>query len=202
MKAALRRLAAVSLGLALPGPGAGALAAQASSWRAVETVDELTGARDVRLILRSTNWPSLERQASDREGATLIVACGERLPSDSGRTLLFYAGEPLMAFGQESGYAEFRFAAEKKTVKPEMRILDYGDAMVPPTGQRATRYIAFLGALRSPYYSTPLFKALLTAGTVEVTYTSFSSGQRKVSFNLSGLRESLTKLKPCSWPLD
>ncbi len=177
------------------------LSAQSPGWRLVETTDDLTGATDRRLIVRADDWPSVRDTAAVEEyrRATIILACGDRMPGSEGRSLLFFAGQPLEPFGRELGYVEFRFDGRPTPIKAFLTILDYGDAVVTATGRRATRQVAYLGADKSPYFSPQLFSQLVAAGKLTVKYRAFGAEQT-VSFRLSGLREALPQLPGCRWP--
>jgi hypothetical protein len=94
---------------------------------------------------------------------------------------------------------EFRFDGRRTPIKAFLTILDYGDAVVTPTGRRATRQVAYLGADKSPYFSPQLFSQLLAAGKLTVKYRAFGAEQT-VSFRLTGLREALSQLPACRWP--
>jgi hypothetical protein len=173
----------------------------ASSWRLVETTDDLTAATDRRLIVRTDDWPTVRDTAAVEEyrRATIILACGDRLPGSEGRSLLFFAGQPLEPFGRELAYVELRFDSRPTPVKAYLTILDYGDAVVTATGRRATRQVAFLGWDKSPYFSPQLFSQLLAAGKLTVKYRAYGAEQT-VSFRLTGLREALPQLPGCRWP--
>lgn len=173
----------------------------ASSWRLVETTDDLTAATDRRLIVRADDWPTVRDTAAVEEyrRATIILACGDRLPGSEGRSLLFFAGQPLEPFGRELAYVELRFDGRPTPIKAYLTILDYGDAVVTATGRRATRQVAFLGGDKSPYFSPQLFSQLLAAGKLTVKYRAYGAEQT-VSFRLTGLREALPQLPGCRWP--
>jgi hypothetical protein len=158
-----------------------------SAWRLVETTDDLTGASDRRLILRAENWNAATATA------TIVVACGDRIPSSEGRSLLFFAGRPFEPFGNELGYAELRFDDQPHPIKAYLTILDVGDA-------RATRQVAFLGTDQSPYFSRPLLDQLMAAGKLSVTYRAYGE-VRTVSFHPVGLREALPQLAGCRFGL-
>ena len=181
--------------------GLSAQSPQSPGWRLVETTDDLTGATDRRLIVRADDWPSVRDTAAVEEyrRATIILACGDRMPGSEGRSLLFFAGQPLEPFGRELGYVEFRFDGRPTPIKAFLTILDYGDAVVTATGRRATRQVAYLGTNKSPYFSPQLFSQLLAAGRLTVKYRAFGAEQT-VSFRLSGLREALPQLPGCRWP--
>jgi hypothetical protein len=170
-----------------------------SAWRLVETTDDLTGATDRRLILRADDWRNPSGVPADnRPGATLVLACGDRIPSVEGKSLFFFAGQPLEPFGNEQAYAELRFDDQPRPLKTFLTILDYGDAFMTPTGRRVSREVAFLGTDQSPYFSRPLFDRLLAAGKLTVTYRAFGE-IRTVIFHLVGLREALPQLQGCRW---
>jgi hypothetical protein len=158
-----------------------------SPWRLVETTDDLTGASDRRLILRAENWNAATATA------TLVVACGDRLPSSEGRSLLFFAGQPLEPFGNELGYAELRFDDQPRPIKAYLTIQDVGDA-------HPARQIAFLGADQSPYFSRALLEQLMAAGKLSVTYRTYGE-VRTVSFHPAGLREAIPQLPGCRFGL-
>ena len=157
-----------------------------STWRLVETADDLTGAADRRLILRADNWHATG--APDAAiTATLVVACGDRIPSADGRSLLFFAGQPLEPFGNELAYAELRFDNQPLTIKAYLTIFAYGG-----------RQVAFLGSDQSPYFSRPLFDQLTTASTLAVTYRAYGETHH-VTFHLGGLSDALSQLSGCRW---
>jgi len=158
-----------------------------SAWRMVETTDDLTSASDRRLILRADQWP----------GATLVVACGERLPSVDGRSLLFYAGQPLEPFGDELA-ADLRFDDQPRPWKTFFTLVDYGEPVLTPAGHRSSRQVAFLGTDQSPYFSHPLLDQLLGSGKLSVTYRAFGE-MHTAMFHLAGLREALAQLAGCRW---
>jgi hypothetical protein len=179
-----------------------AVQAQAGGWRRVESTDDLTASSDRRLILRAEDWPARRHTSSPDQfkGATLIVSCGDRLPGDSGRSLLLFAGEPLQPFGGgEFAAATVRFAGDAKPRSYEMAILDRGDALVIPTGGRSTRHLAFLGERDHPYYSADFLRRLSAADTVHVEYAVFG-GTRSVTFLTRGLARQLSYLERCRWP--
>lgn len=158
-----------------------AVAAQTSTWRLVETQDELTGARDKRLILRAEGWTS--------GGATLIVACGDRLPAAQGRTLLLNAAEPLYPFGGDAAaYAEVSFDRGRSHERHYWKMLDGANAR-----------IALMGDEPSPLFSDTLFTRLLGADTVAVKYRALG-GERAIRFAVRGLRDELRHLSGCRWP--
>ncbi len=154
-----------------------------SAWRLVDTTDDLTGASDRRLILRAENWNAATSTA------TIVVACGDRIPSSDGRSLLFFAGHPFEPFGNELGYAELRFDDQPRPIQAYLTILDVGDA-------RPARQVAFLGTDQSPYFSRPLLDQLMTAGKLSVTYRAYGEA-RTVAFHPAGLREALPQLTAC-----
>jgi hypothetical protein len=158
-----------------------AVAAQASKWRLLETQDELTGAQDRRLILRAEGWTA--------GGATLILACGDRLPGIEGRTLLLNAAEPLHPFGGAgTAYAEVAFDTSRTRERHYWRMLDGAGAQV-----------VFVGDEANPVFSEPLFARLLGANIVEVRCRVLG-GDRVIRFELRGLREELRHLSACRWP--
>ena len=160
-----------------------------SVWRLVETTDDLTGATDRRLILRADNWSAtVAPNGSTR--ATLVVACGDRLPNADGRSLLFFAGQPLEPIGNELAYAELRFD-NQPTIRAYLTIVEVGDA-------RRDRQVAFLGTDQSPYFSAPLFARLLAAERLAVTIRAYGE-VRTVAFHPVGLREALGQLPDCRW---
>lgn len=169
-----------------------------SGWRLIEATDDLTGAIiDHRLILRAENWSPAPTPSTEASTATLVVACGDRLPNAGGKSLLFFGGQPLEPFGNELAYAELRFDDQPRPIKAYLTILDYGDA-VATSGRRTTRQVAFLGTDQSPYFSRPLFDQLLAAGKLSVTYRTYGE-MRRVVFRLAGLREALPQLPACTW---
>lgn len=168
-----------------------------SAWRLVETTDDLTGASDRRLILRADNWnPTGAPEVATT--ATLVLACGDRIPNADGKSLLLFAGQPLEPFGNELAYAELRFDDQPRPIKAYFTIFDYGQAAVTPTGRRQGRQVAFLGTDQSPYFSRPLFDLLTTAGKLTVTYRAYGDTHR-VTFHPAGLTEALSQLAACRW---
>ena len=168
-----------------------------SPWRLVETTDDLTAASDRRLILRADSWSS--GGAPDATtSATLILSCGDRIPNAAGKSLLFFAGQPLEPFGNELAYAELRFDEQPHPIKAYFTILDYGVALLTPSGRRGTRQVAFLGTDQSPYFSRPLFEQLQSASTLSVTYRAYGATHR-VTFHLAGLQDALSQLPACQW---
>ena len=157
-----------------------------SAWRLVETTDDLTGAGDRRLILRAEHWNATSVTA------TIVVACGDRIPSSEGRSLLFFAGQPFEPFGNEL-YAELRFDDQPRPIKAYLTILDVVDA-------HPARQVAFLGTDQSPYFSRPLLDQLMAAGKLSVTYRAYGE-VRTVSFHPAGLREALPQLAGCRFGL-
>lgn len=158
-----------------------------SAWRLVVTTDDLTAASDRRLILR----------ADQPSNATLVLACGDRLPSADGKSLLFYAGQPLEPFGDELA-ADLRFDDQPRSVKTFFTLADYGEPILTPGGHRSSRQVAFLGTDQSPYFSRPLFDQLVASGKLSLTYRAFGE-QHTVIFHLTGLREALSQLSACRW---
>ncbi len=158
-----------------------------SAWRLVETTDDLTGATDRRLILRADNWKATGAPAA-ASTATLILACGDRIPNADGKSLLFFAGQPLEPFGNELAYAELRFDDQPRPIKAYLTIFAYGGG----------RQVAFLGTDKTPYFSRPLFDQLMSATKLSVTYRAFSESHR-VTFQLGGLSDALAQLPACHW---
>lgn len=159
---------------------ASSLAAQTPKWRLVETQDELSGARDKRLILRAEGW--------DPGGPTLIVVCGDRIPGDGGRALLLNAGEPLQPFGGDSrAYVEISLDGGRAWERHYWPLVDGG----------GTR-LAYAGDERA-LFSEALFNRLLSAQAAVLRYRSIG-GDRTVRFDLTGLREELRHLSQCAWP--
>jgi hypothetical protein len=158
-----------------------AVVAQASSWRLVQTQDELTGAQDRRLILRAEGWAP--------GGATLVVACGDRLPGAAGRTLLLNAAEALYPFGGDgAAYAEVSFDGGRTHARHYWRTLD-------GTGSQ----VALVGDATTAPFSEALFTRLLGADTLDVRYRALG-GERAIRFALRGLRDELRHLPACRWP--
>lgn len=168
-----------------------------SPWRFVETTDDLTGATDRRLILRADNW-SAAGAPGVANTATLVLACGDRIPNADGKSLLFFAGQPLEPFGNELAYAELRFDDQPRPIKAFFTIFDYGEAVVTQTGRRGARQVAFLGTDQSPYFSQPLFDQIVTATRLAVTYRAYGETHR-VTFHLAGLGDALPRIAPCRW---
>jgi len=170
-----------------------------SAWRFVETTDELTGATDRRLILRADNWSATGVGAPDAvTTATLVLACGDRIPNADGKSLLFFAGQPLEPYGNELAYAELRFDDQPRPIKAYFTIFDYGEAVVTQTGRRGARQVAFLGTDQSPYFSRPLFDQLTSATKLSVSYRAFSE-THNVTFHVAGLSDALPQLSACHW---
>jgi hypothetical protein len=179
------------------------VAAQASKWRLVATQDELSGAQDRRLILPAEGIPARRHTDSPDKyrGASLVVACGERLPGDSGRTLLFYAGMHLEPFGgAEHGYAEWRFAGEPRFTEMYLLLLDYGETVVQADRTASGRHTAFLGSRAGPYYSDSTLARLTHSERLTVRFRPLGAPPMTVEFDLKGLRESLPQLGACRWP--
>jgi hypothetical protein len=158
-----------------------------SAWRLVETTDDLTGATDRRLILRADNW-NAAGGPDVATTATLVLACGDRIPNVDGKSLLFYAGQPLEPFGNELAYVELRFDDQPRPIKAYLTISAYGGG----------RQVAFLGSDQSRYFSRPLFDRLTGASKLSVTYRAFSETHR-VTFHLAGLSDALSQLSACHW---
>lgn len=168
-----------------------------SAWRLVETTDDLTGASDRRLILRADNWnPTGAPEVATT--ATLVLACGDRIPNADGKSLLLFAGQPLEPFGNELAYAELRFDDQPRPIKAYFTIFDYGQAAVTPTGRRQGRQVAFLGTDQSPYFSRPLFDQLTSSSKLTVTYRAYGDTHR-VTFHPAGLQDALSQLPACRW---
>jgi hypothetical protein len=176
--------------------------AQDSTFRVVSTVDDITGRQDTRIIIRGAPWPPRYQIANPDgfKGATLVIACGDRLPSDSGRTLILFAGQALEPFGAEYAYAEARLDAGTKPQRLSFAIFDYGDVQVVPTGGHSGRQLAFIGTDHQPYFSAPFFTQLLRASSLRLTYRVIGEGSRTVTFAVAGLRSRLDALTRCSWP--
>jgi hypothetical protein len=157
-----------------------------SAWRFVETTDDLTGATDKRLILRADNWNAAGTPEAATT-ATLVLACGDRIPNVDGKSLLFYAGQPLEPFGNELA-AELRFDDQPRAIKAYLTILSVSGG----------RQVAFLGNDQSRYFSRPLFDQLTSATKLSLTYRAFSETHR-VTFHVAGLSDALTQLGACQW---
>lgn len=162
-----------------------------SAWRLVETTDDLTGASDRRLILRADHWSAAAGSPNVTTRATLVLACGDRLPNADGKSLVFFAGQPLEPFGNAQAYAELRFDDQPSPIKTYFTIQDVADA-------RASHQVAFLGTNQSPWFSRALFDHLLTAGKLDVTYRAYGE-VRRVTFHLAGLGDALPQLPACHW---
>jgi len=161
---------------------ANSLAAQTSKWRLVETQDELSGdsVRDKRLILRADGWTT--------GGATLVVVCGDRIPGDAHRTMLFNAGEPLEPFGGEArAYVEVSFDGGRGWERHYWSLTE-----------RASTPVAYVGDEGTPF-SVALFVRLQSARTAIVRYRVIG-GDRTARFDLTGLRDELRHLSACTWP--
>ena len=111
-----------------------------------------------------------------------------------------FGGQPIEPFGTEFGYAELHLSSEIQTRKLYMVILDYGDAVVVPTGARATRHLAYLGTEKQPYYSDELVGAMLGADTADIEYRVIGEEWRHATFQLGGLRTALESAPNCRWP--
>lgn len=174
-------------------------AAAQSAWRLVQTTDELTAASDTRLILREDAWPTEPPKAADSyRGATLVVVCGHRLPSDTGRTLLFSADQPMQPFGGDFAYVQLRFDSLPQVTKAYFTTLQ-ASGTAAESGRRYTRYVAFLGSQPSPYFSLQIFDRLLAANRLTITYRAYGA-DRSASFHVAGLRAALAQLAGCRWP--
>ncbi|HMA44225.1 MAG TPA: hypothetical protein VKO86_09420 [Gemmatimonadales bacterium] len=174
-------------------------AAAQSAWRLVQTTDELTAASDTRLILREDAWPTEPPKAADSyRGATLVVVCGHRLPSDTGRTLLFSADQPMQPFGGDFAYVELRFDSDSQTTKAYFTTLPASGGIAVESGRSVPRYVSFLGSEQSPYFSPLIFARLLTADRVTIRYRAFSS-DRTATFHVAGLAAAVVKLTECRW---
>jgi hypothetical protein len=184
-------------------PCLAALALQSSGWLRVETVDEYTGARDTRVILRAEEWPALRHTShpDDYKGATLVVSCGDRVPSSEGRSMLLFAGEPLMPFGgEEQAYLELSFDGQGRREGSYFTIYDFGDMLVRQTGNRSSRHVAFLGTEKSPYYSPELLDKILSSQILTVRYRTFGRDERRtVTFRVAGLQAALSGVEGCDW---
>lgn len=178
--------------------------AQESAIRVARTVDDVTGRADTRVIIVAESQPvlTIRPAPSDYKGATLIIACGNRVPADSGRTLLLYAGQALEPFGDGLAYAEVRFDTAGAYRKMDLPIFDYGESVETSTAGRASRHMAYLGTGARPYYSEGFVKSLLAAGTLHIRFRAFGAGWRNVSFRLDGLRGALQSVRACRWPLE
>ena len=169
-----------------------------SAWRLVETTDDLTAATgDRRLILRADNW-NANGPPDAAVTATLVLACGNRIPNADGKSLLFFAGQPLEPFGNELAYAQLRFDDQPRPIAAYFTIFDYGQAVVTPAGRLEARQVAFLGTDQSPYFSRQLFEQLRAASTLSVTYRAYHENHR-VTFHLAGLSDALAQLPACRW---
>jgi hypothetical protein len=179
------------------------LAAQDSGWRLIETQDEFSGAHDRRLILRARQLPQrTHRQSPDAyKGASLILACGERLPADSGRTLLFYGGLHLEPFGgREEAYVEFRFSHQPRRMSQYWLLFDYGESVMVPDRSPTGRHLAFIGSEGQPYYSRRFLTDLLSADTLSISYRALGRAAQVVEFDVHGLAAALRQLTECAWP--
>lgn len=177
---------------------AGPVAAQ-SGWRLVQTTDELTAASDTRLILREDAWPTQPPKAADSfRGATLVIACGHRLPSADGRTLLLSADQPMEPFGGDFAYVELQFDSEPRITKAYFTTSQAGGGIAVETGRSYPRYVAFLGSPQSPYFSLQIFARLLTARRLRIRYRAFGT-DRTAAFHLTGLPEAVARLTECRW---
>lgn len=176
-----------------------ASAAAQSTWRLVQTTDELTAASDTRLILREDAWPTEPPKAADSfRGATLVLVCGHRLPSAEGRSLLFSADQPMQPFGGNFAYVELRFDSDSQITKAYFTTLQPGSGIAVESGRSFPRYVSFLGSEQSPYFSPQIFARLLAANRLMIRYRAFSAN-RTATFHLAGLREAVGKLSECRW---
>lgn len=162
-------------------------AAAQSVWRMVETTNDLTAAgNDRRLIVRADDWPAAPpTTAEGYAGATIVVACGDRIPNSAGRSLLFNAGQPLQPFGSEMAYAELRFDRDSVATKVYLTMFE-------------PNRVTFFGEQQSPYFSQRLLGRLMAATTLKVKFRAFG-GDSVVSFHVAGLRAALEQLPACHW---
>lgn len=60
--------------------------------------DEITGTEDRRLILRAEEWIPVQKLPGKHKlsGSTLVIACGDRMLNDNGRTIFFIPGELIV----------------------------------------------------------------------------------------------------------
>jgi hypothetical protein len=182
-------LIAALLGLLAPCSGA-AQAGDSTRWRWVNSADELSDRTDSRLILKGME-----------PGPLLLFVCGDRLPGDSARTLLFFAGESLLPFGGGAdAYVEVRFANEQVWRPGYWRIYEAGEPQteLPLTGM--SRRVAFMGSGHTPYFSTELFKRLVASDTVSIRYRVFGDSH-EVRFLTAGLAATLGSRTDCRWPM-
>jgi hypothetical protein len=177
------------LSLLVPCSGA-AQSGDSARLRWVSTADELSGRTDTRLILSAT-----------APGPILLFVCGNRLPGDSARTMVFFAGESLFPFGgSENAYMEVRFAGEKAW-HPWYWLIYVADdpqTELPLTGM--SRRAAFMGSQRNAYFSTELFKRMLASDTVSIRYRAFGDSH-EVHFLTAGLAAMLRNRSDCRWPM-
>jgi len=158
-------------------------------WRWVSTADELSSRTDTRLILSAT-----------APGRILLFVCGNRLPGDSGRTLLFFTGESLFPFGGSgNAYMVVRFAGEKVWHPWYWLIYDAAASQgeLPLTGM--SHRVAFLGSNHNAYFSTEIFKRMLASDTVSIKYQAFGESH-EVRFLTAGLAAMLRSRTDCRWP--
>jgi hypothetical protein len=173
---------------------------QGRGWQTVETVDDLTGARDRRLILRSADWPDSDSTRAEPRGATLVIACGDRIPGDRGRSLLLFPGQAFLPFANQRAYVELRFDDEPEHRAYYFAIRDLGGATAGPGGT-SPRQVAFLGTDPSPYFSSELFTRLMAAQRLSARIRVLGHPEnRTVQFDLTGLRGALSALGSCRWP--
>jgi hypothetical protein len=158
-------------------------------WRWVSTADELSSRTDTRLILSAT-----------APGPILLFVCGNRLPGDSARTLLFFAGESLFPFGGSgNAYMEVRFAGEKVWHPWYWLIYDAADPRGELPLTRMSRRVAFMGSRHNAYFSTEIFKRMLASDTVSIRYQAFGDSH-EVRFLTAGLAAMLRNRTDCKWP--
>lgn len=172
--------------------------------RVLRTDDPLSGRSDVRLIIQSLDWPAASAPTDHPDvykGATLIIACGDRFPSDSGRALLLYAGEPMVLMGGEEIALELRFNGDRGPHRHWAVVADPGDMAVRQTGSPSLRHLGFLGEENRPYFSPSLLSQMLKADTLEVVIPTYGgNGKHRVRFLLAALRDHLKEVAACNWP--
>jgi hypothetical protein len=174
--------------LLIPGTLAAQAGESAARWRWVNTADELSARTDSRLLLSAT-----------ASGPILFFVCGNRLPGDSGRTLLFFTGESLFPYGGSgSAYMEVRFAGEKGWHPWYWLIYDAADPQVELPLTAMSRRVAFMGSQHNAYFSTEIFKRMLGSDTTSIRYQAFGDSH-EVHFLTAGLAAMLKDRSDCKW---
>lgn len=178
-------------------------ASEWGEWRKAAYTNDLTGAAERRLILRSTHWHQVPASPSSEIyfGSTLIIACGDRMVGDSGRTMLLFPGQAFALFGDPPhALVELRFSTDAKPSSHELAAHYYHDFFVYENEVVAKEWVAPLADGDHNVYSAPLLAKMLSADSVSIRYNA-AHGWISSSFDLRGLGAQLTDLKACKWPL-